>query len=77
MRGGMRPGFGRRLDRLAAQYKSGETPRLVIVFEEVDALGRTVDPAVEETTTEAGPGDTFIYRASSTVVIGERPDGPQ
>lgn len=73
----MRQGFGRRLDRLAVQYGGVEAPRLVIVFEEVDACGCPLVPVVQETTSEARPGVTFVYRASPTVVvIGERADGP-
>lgn len=74
----MRQGFARRLDRLAVHHGHVAVPGLVIVCEEVDACGRTVNPAVQETTSEVRPGVTFVYRARPTVVvIGERPDGPQ
>lgn len=73
----MRQGLARRLDRLAMHHGAVTVPRLVIVFEEIDDCRRTMQPAAQETTSEARQGITVEHRREPTVVVfRERADGP-
>ena len=67
-----------RLDRIGAKLGAVARPRLVIVFEEVDARGRPYGPDAVEEVEERPNGITLVRRhAPHVVVIRERPDGPQ